>query len=866
MKHLFNIISVYSVCFAGYKMLRALCVLLLAVPLAVFSQTITTGWTIVSGTSEIERTAAQILRRELAARHHARVEIAGTPAKAGANTVYIGTPATLPAIAAGHAKAPFKLDLAESEGYHAVVRDGSLYIAGASPKGAMNGVFRFLEKNTAGIGGYDRAESPAFRVRVGNHLVNQHPPAEWTDDMQAEYYASHYINAVWGEKLPAGLLYEARKKYGVGLMAEVRFPPKNAAWMKDPKNAPAVFEWRSKKNNARELAISPFAPEGRAAYLEEFQKLIADNTDLKILYGIFADYGKIPVAEWSGAPYKNIRTGEPYGRSRADGIREILGIMKEAVGGRDIQISVWPWHSFYGDPAGEQKFMLEMAEKGIGVIYNEAGNADCWLTVRDNFTPAALRADGRGKTLYGDAYMPMVSAGGTCEATGAAVALPLPAVAGHKLSRLAGIGAKNFVLWWGGAEGWTYNTNMEVIAQMIWNPRAFDYKNPRPFDAVTSEPLLREIAARDFGPLAADVLEFWRQFDRAIVWEGKPYEKPGVADRTGLVVRDWYQRLGIYIRPYTDVGAGYKYPLTPGVLAKRPELKKSENFWVYKTEIQENYRKVVADIDAALEKLRAVEKTAQSADVRQRLADMRKWTDLYKLTLASNLNFIRAISAMRKHAGDGIALRRELAPVAHDEIATDDNLIKLLREFHPWASASLGTTAVRFQKEPRRDAEIKILNDKIKAMRDWSGQSAASDLAGRPNLALNKPATSLSVESKAKPASAAVDGDRKESRWVARLHNRAPEEWWQVDLGAATPVQAVVIYWTVAFAKGFEIHVSNDTPSKNAKWTTVYKTETGTGGRQVIPLPEGTQARLVRFVGQKPGSPWSFGFFEFEVY
>jgi hypothetical protein len=87
---------------------------------------------------------------------------------------------------------------------------------------------------------------------------------------------------------------------------------------------------------------------------------------------------------------------------------------------------------------------------------------------------------------------------------------------------------------------------------------------------------------------------------------------------------------------------------------------------------------------------------------------------------------------------------------------------------------------MRVQKEPIRDIEIKLLREKIAVMREWLAQPPPADLSSRKNLALNKPAASLSIDSKAKPASAAVDGDRKESRWAACLNNRASEEWWQV--------------------------------------------------------------------------------------
>jgi hypothetical protein len=811
------------------------------------SQTLTGEWAIASGGDIVEQTAAQELKKALAGRLGKEPAITRAPGKA--RMIYIGTPATSPEIAAEHARAPFRLNPSEPESYHLAARGGSLYIAGAGPKGAMNGVFRFLEKNTSDIGALDEAGSPAFRLRVGGHIYNQWPPSFWSQDEQAAYYASHYINVIWGEKYEPPLPRDVRRRYGLGVMMEVRFPPEKGPWMDRAENAPAVYI-NPKNNNRR--GISPFDAKGREAYAQRYREALKENPDVKVLYGTFADYNIIP-----SEAFVNIKTGRPYGHSRADGIKEILAIMKEVIGDRDIQPAVWLWHAFFGDPEGEKAFMLEMAQEGVAVIFNEAGNNDCWLLCRDNFTPAAVRTDGRGATLYGEHYLPLVSAGGACESTNPVIAMPLPAVAAYKLARLADIDAKNFILWWAGLEGWVYQPNAEVIAHMTWEPRAFDIKNPAPLDPVTGEPLLRRIAERDFGAvLAPRVLEFWQAFDRAVVWNRAAYAKDFQPGDTGLHIMDWYQRMGIFTE-YSAFGGPYHLPLVPDVLAERKEAQNAKA-WMHKPGVAENYKTVLAELDAAIGKIDDLCKTAAPGAVASRLNDMRRWADLYRRLLTTQYHFNRAATAMlAAGAAPGAAPPRQpLAPIsdiARDEIDNATKLIALLRDFYPEVNITYNGGEVWRKHAPRRrDEEIQLLQTKIDAMRDWleSGR--------RPNLALKKRAVGSSKEAETLAAANAVDGDGK-TRWSSAYSDA---QWLEVDLGAVHPLTRVNIGWLKAYAKSYEIRVATN----GKDWRTVWRTDTGREGRATIALPAGTHARQVRIVMKKRGSPWGYSINEFEVH
>ncbi|WP_405143194.1 discoidin domain-containing protein [Sphaerisporangium sp. NBC_01403] len=123
-------------------------------------------------------------------------------------------------------------------------------------------------------------------------------------------------------------------------------------------------------------------------------------------------------------------------------------------------------------------------------------------------------------------------------------------------------------------------------------------------------------------------------------------------------------------------------------------------------------------------------------------------------------------------------------------------------------------------------------------------------------LSQGRPATASSVENAGTPASAAVDGNTG-TRWASQFSD---PQWLQVDLGASAGITQVVLNWEAAYAKSFQIQVSNDAST----WTTVYSTTTGTGGTQTINVT-GT-GRYVRVYGTARGTAYGYSLWEFQVY
>lgn len=126
------------------------------------------------------------------------------------------------------------------------------------------------------------------------------------------------------------------------------------------------------------------------------------------------------------------------------------------------------------------------------------------------------------------------------------------------------------------------------------------------------------------------------------------------------------------------------------------------------------------------------------------------------------------------------------------------------------------------------------------------------------NLALDKPATSSTPVDQANrpPESRGNDGNPG-SAWFANGEN----QWWKVDLGSVKKINNVVIKWEGAYSSDYAVQVSTD----NINFTTVFSTTTGAGG-DVTHFFAPIDARYVKLLLNKKGTPWEMTFWEFEVY
>ncbi len=131
-----------------------------------------------------------------------------------------------------------------------------------------------------------------------------------------------------------------------------------------------------------------------------------------------------------------------------------------------------------------------------------------------------------------------------------------------------------------------------------------------------------------------------------------------------------------------------------------------------------------------------------------------------------------------------------------------------------------------------------------------------ADGGANTNLALGKPVTASSSENAGTGPNLAVDGSAA-TRWSSGFSD---PQWIRVDLGAVAAITSVKLNWEAAYAKAYQVQVSND----DANWSTVVNIATGDGGVDVIPVS--TNGRYVRMWATARSGAYGDSLWEFEVW
>ncbi|MBM7843577.1 glycosyl hydrolase family 18 protein [Herpetosiphon giganteus] len=124
------------------------------------------------------------------------------------------------------------------------------------------------------------------------------------------------------------------------------------------------------------------------------------------------------------------------------------------------------------------------------------------------------------------------------------------------------------------------------------------------------------------------------------------------------------------------------------------------------------------------------------------------------------------------------------------------------------------------------------------------------------NIARGRNATASSTEASSYGASLAVDGNNS-TRWSSAWTN---PQWLQVDLGSSYALNRVILNWEAAYARGYQVQVSNDANN----WQTIYSTSNGDGGSDNLSL-NGT-GRYLRVYTTAKATEWGVSLFELEAY
>ena len=128
------------------------------------------------------------------------------------------------------------------------------------------------------------------------------------------------------------------------------------------------------------------------------------------------------------------------------------------------------------------------------------------------------------------------------------------------------------------------------------------------------------------------------------------------------------------------------------------------------------------------------------------------------------------------------------------------------------------------------------------------------------NIALNRPTTASSAQASYGdcpcPASHATDGNTA-TRWAG---DWSDPQWIQVDLGSAKPIRTLQLVWDPAYAKSYEVQVSDD----GNTWRPIHSTTTGDGDVDTIDVT--AIARHVRLQLTARGTGWGYSLHEFGIY
>ncbi|MCK5655297.1 MAG: discoidin domain-containing protein [Candidatus Aureabacteria bacterium] len=113
-----------------------------------------------------------------------------------------------------------------------------------------------------------------------------------------------------------------------------------------------------------------------------------------------------------------------------------------------------------------------------------------------------------------------------------------------------------------------------------------------------------------------------------------------------------------------------------------------------------------------------------------------------------------------------------------------------------------------------------------------------------------------SIENQDLGAYKAIDGDFN-TRWASK---QSDPQWIYVEFAEPETFSTVKLNWENAFARQYEIQVSNDAQH----WIPIYKEINGDGGIDEIKVGNQT-SRYIRMYGTQRGTPWGYSLWEFGV-
>ena len=132
----------------------------------------------------------------------------------------------------------------------------------------------------------------------------------------------------------------------------------------------------------------------------------------------------------------------------------------------------------------------------------------------------------------------------------------------------------------------------------------------------------------------------------------------------------------------------------------------------------------------------------------------------------------------------------------------------------------------------------------------------ASNLFSKELEIINAKASSSENNRPELRAENAVDGNIH-TRWASKFTDT---QWIYFDLGAKKRFNLITILWENAYARKYEIQISNNA----SDWKTIYKEVKGKGGTDTIHIKK-QKARYIRMYGVQRGTGYGYSIFELKI-
>ncbi len=123
-------------------------------------------------------------------------------------------------------------------------------------------------------------------------------------------------------------------------------------------------------------------------------------------------------------------------------------------------------------------------------------------------------------------------------------------------------------------------------------------------------------------------------------------------------------------------------------------------------------------------------------------------------------------------------------------------------------------------------------------------------------MALGRPVQVSSAETSALGGANATDGNSA-TRWASSYSD---PQWIQVDLGSSKSLSRVVLNWEAAYARAYQVQVSDDAST----WRTLSTVSNGDGGTDTLTVSG--SGRYLRVYATQRATEWGYSLWEIAAY